>query len=189
MMNKYSVAILLASLLLLDCCKKDPQIKPGSGSSTSSFSALVDGVLFTSDPFSVDSATGQYLGAFATRVPGLLMQYQLSITGQKNNPNDTSHTSINLYTSAASVQSYSSSNIQTGTDFCLLSYAHGIDSVQNIWLTDSSAAHSCTVQITKVDTVNMLVSGNFSFTGYSSTAAPATHTITQGTFTNVPIEP
>jgi hypothetical protein len=188
-MHKYYIAILFTGLLLLACCKKDAQIKPPPATSSATFSALVDGVVFTSDPFSIDSITGQYLGAFATRVPGILSQYQLSITGQKNNPNDTSHTSLSLFTSAAAVQSYSSSNPAGGTDFCLLSYAHGIDSVQHIWLTDSSAAHSGTVQITQVDTVNMLVSGTFSFTGYSSTSTPAAHTVTRGTFTNVPIEP
>jgi hypothetical protein len=191
MRNEYYIGLLLLSVLACSAgCKKDPALTNNSVTgSAGTFSALVDGVPFASDPFSIDSNTGQYLGAFATRVPGILSQYQLSIIGQKNNPNDTGHTSITLFVSAATVQSYSSLNSQTGTDFCLLSYAHGIDSIQKIWLSDSSAAHAGNVTITTLDTVHMLVSGTFSFTGYSAGAAPATHTISQGVFKNVPIEP
>ena len=185
-MNKYyTTSLLFIGLLSLYCCKKDtiPPITPIT--STGLFSAKVDTTSFSSDPFSIDSLTGQYLGTYASIVGGTTPQ--LSVIGQKNNPNDTSHTSISFFTATVALGRYTSALPVSAPGFCDFKYARGIVGNEVVWHTDGPDSGS--VIITKLDTINKLVSGTFSFTAFSVSASPATHVITQGVFTDVSVKP
>ncbi|MDB5281731.1 MAG: hypothetical protein JWO06_806 [Bacteroidota bacterium] len=172
--------LFFVNLFWIQGCKKDSSYQPIVPGGL--FSAVIDSVVFSSDKYSLDPVTGQYLGNYASIVGGSTPQ--LSITGQKNNPRDSTYTSINFFTAKVAVGSYSTTLTDSG--FCELIYTHGPVSRDTIW--NTNATHSGTVTITKLDMSNKVVSGTFSFTAFTTGALPDVH-VTNGSFTDVPIKP
>jgi len=173
-------------MLTVSACKKNTPAACGSGL----LCATVDGTNYTGDPYSSTSSgflglNTNYNGSYAQLIinSGAPGGYNLNVSSNNGNANTSATWQIDFeikqlpsngatYTSASGAVSFD--------------YYDGSISTQFHYITDS--AHTGTVTINNIDTINNLVSGTFSYTANEPTGqnyTPATHQISAGSFTNL----
>ena len=184
-----SLAMLaITTLSIISSCKKDNT--PGATCGSGLLCATVDGVGYTASPYNTATTGGffggtTYNGSFAQLIPSNTSTggYYLTVTGNNGTAGTGATWQIDFTITQLPVNGQTYSTTAGSASF---DYYAGSTSNQLHYVSDS--AHTGTVTITSIDTVNNYITGTFAYTATEAPGknyTPTQHVISSGSFTKI----
>jgi hypothetical protein len=174
-MKKYLLLFLALFIIFLVSCKKDvTELPPATQTGANTFGCKVDGNFWVPAGFGIIS-TAPILEA---RLAGNSL-----FLNARNFSSSPTETEFELYVQNITAPGVYQLNTTLGAPNPFASYAYYVHrkiTPDNEWMT--SAEYTGTVNITRIDTVNLIISGTFEFRAINLYNAPQPMTVTDGRF-------
>ena len=187
-MNSYKAYFffsILSLIILINGCNAVNSVKNPSTPTEGSMTATVNGEAWASAPTTVPSVTGGATASMNTPLQGALTitgvcyYHSVPITDIKGEtPQTITITLIHPHLGADSMSTANSFDPNTG------SFLYGTNA-KDAYLTIPNQGDTGSINITKYDTTNKLISGTFSFTATQEDTMSHTIQVTNGSFNDV----
>ncbi|MDZ4807600.1 MAG: DUF6252 family protein [Bacteroidota bacterium] len=170
------IIIACFSVLLLASCKKEvSELPSATQTGTNTFGAKVNGQLWAPQgfgPFPADNL----LDATFNSATGMLL---INARNFSSSPNETSFEILIANVTGPGTYQLNTTTSRAGSKSYALYFKNRLNPVEE-WMT--TADYTGSVTITKLDVVNLIVSGTFQFEAVSSNTPPTIKSITEGRF-------